>query len=144
MVYFYTKIKLNNYIDSPEDYVYQKSQTQYGFGIHLELLETNYPYYILKNYGIDNIELVDTLDHVKPNDLVIFYNCCENKAKLQLEAKECIKIQIVTDTPIIHGCDGYIAYDPSVLQDELCDQSRYSRVWWHVMYPMPILSLIHI
>jgi len=134
MVYFLTKIKLENYLTDPRSYTFQQHGFQYGFGIQLELLETNFPYYILKNASVKGISLTDNISQINPDDLVVFYNCCENKAVEQLDGIECKRIQIVTDTPIIPNCDGYVSYDPSIPHRD----KNTSRQWFHVLYPMPI------
>ncbi|MBP02197.1 MAG: hypothetical protein CMM25_05270 [Rhodospirillaceae bacterium] len=135
MVYFLTNKILKNYIYDVSEYVYSNnSGKQYGHGIALELLEINYPYYILYNSDKNlDIRLITDCNDVTDTDVVIFYNCSNNIAKNKIDFKRPYKkIQIVTDQPLVEGCDSYISYDPTVL---LIDNSRR---WYHVMYPMPI------
>jgi len=134
MVHFLTNKIIPNYLTDKSFYTYNNpSDTAHGRGVSLELLEVNYPYWILYNHGVDNISISTVCDNVKEEDVVIFYNCTNNISKHKLDfTKPYKKIQIVTDRPAIKGCDGYICYDPSIVERDL------SRDWYHVLYPMPI------
>ena len=123
MIYFLTDKRIPNYKDNTVPYTYN-SDTR-----NLELLETCYPFWILRNAGIEDIKLITNYNIPSAGDIVIFYNSSSNNIKLNAQYKN---IQIVTDTPLIEGCDGYVCYDPSII----CRDVKHR--WFHVMYPMPI------
>jgi hypothetical protein len=90
---FYCDINLPNYLDNPSEYKY----------LHGRHSSTGYYYWILKNYGLDV-----HLNHPNP-DVVIFHY--DNKD--YINNLSCKKIQVVTDRPIVEGCDYYIAANQS-------------------------------
>ena len=130
MVYFVEEKKLNNYLFTPEDYIYNKTL---GVGA-LQRLEVNYPFWILFNSGVVDIKLISPKEIPKKNynDVIVFYGGHESIVDPRILESKARKIQIVTDTPIIEACDAYITYDPSVVERDSF------RRWFHVMYPLPI------
>ena len=130
MVYFVEKKRLNNYLSTPEDYMYNKS-----LGLEaLQRLEVNYPFWILVNSGVVGVKLISPREIPRKNcdDVIVFYGGHESIVDPRIMESKAKKVQIVTDTPIIDGCDAYIAYDPSVVERDS------SRKWFHVMYPLPV------
>jgi len=136
MVYFLANNILPNYTLDNTLYKYNKSSNSaYGRGVALELLEINHAYWILHNNNVSEINITTSCDMLEPSDTLIFYNCSNNIAweKIQSSPNNNFKkIQIVTDQPIIDGCDAYICYDPSIVDRDL------DREWFHVLYPLPI------
>jgi len=91
---FFCDLDLPNYVQCPEHYKY----------LHGRHSATGYYFWILFNGGIDNISLVtDPLDLHK-FDVVIFHYDNRNV----IENLNCKKIQVVTDRPVVEGCDAYI------------------------------------
>lgn len=123
MIYFLTDKKISNYKNDTVPYTYN-SDTR-----NLELLETCYPFWILYNAGVRDIKLITDYNIPKADDIVIFYNSSSNNIKINPSYRN---VQIVTDTPLIEGCDAYVCYDPSII----CRDLKHR--WFHVMYPMPI------
>lgn len=128
MIIFLTGKKLRNYKTHPEDYNYNDIDRHRV----LDYIETNFPYWLLLNNNtpvrlIDNTEL----HIIKPNDVVIFHNSPYSITNEFLSIK-CKKIQIVTDKPVIEGCESYVCYDPTIISKDMM------RVWDHVLYPLPI------
>lgn len=132
MVYFLTNKILPNYTVDETEYLYPVQVGNYGRGVALELLEINHAYWILHNNDVKNITITTTCEEVTDDDIVVFYNCSNNIARSKIDfRRKYKKIQIVTDQPIIDGCDAYICYDPSVLHKDT------TRKWFHILYPMP-------
>lgn len=134
MVYFLTHSILDNYRNKSAPYIYSENESSiFNRGRNLEALEINYPFWILYNNGISNIKLITSCEDITDSDVVVFYNCNDNRIADLLDfSRDYIKIQIVTDQPIIEGCSSYICYDESVVYKDT------SRLWHHVMYPLPI------
>jgi len=90
---FHCDINLPNYLYNPNLYKY----------LHGRHSATGYYYWILKNHGLNVY-----LNHPNP-DVIIFHYDNRNEIK----SFNCKKIQIVTDRPMVEGCDFYIAANQS-------------------------------
>lgn len=130
MVYFVEERRIRNYKLAPEDYVYNNSLGAEA----LQILEVNYPFWILINHGVKDINLItpNQVPQQRCDDLLVFYGGHESIVDARILESKAKKVQIVTDTPIIEGCDAYITYDPSIVKRDS------SRKWFHIMYPLPI------
>ena len=96
---FYCDIKLNNYLTHPLEYKY----------LHGRHSATGYYYWILKNWKIKNISLVQDKNELVNYDIIVFhYDNFEDVKNLNK-----IKIQIVTDRPMIDDCNLYIMANQS-------------------------------
>lgn len=93
IISFHCDINLSNYLYNPNSYKY----------LHGRHSATGYYYWILKNHGLNVY-----LNHPNP-DVIIFHYDNRNEIK----SFNCKKIQIVTDRPMVEGCDFYIAANQS-------------------------------
>jgi hypothetical protein len=96
---FYCDLKLNNYLTHPLEYKY----------LHGRHSATGYYYWILKNNKIKNIHLIQDKNDLSNYDIVVFHY--DNYKDLENLNK--IKIQIVTDRPMVDNCDLYIMANQS-------------------------------
>ena len=69
---------------------------------------SSYVYWILKNNGIDNIKLVDSLDKTKGEDLIFFHFDNLKAFNFDTSAR---KVQFVSDRPLVSGCSKYLSSD---------------------------------
>jgi hypothetical protein len=96
---FYCDKPLNNYLTHPSEYKY----------LHGRHSATGYYYWILKNFNIKNIFLISDKNLLDNYDIIIFhYDNYEDIKNLNK-----IKIQIVTDRPMIDSCELYIMANQS-------------------------------
>lgn len=92
---FFTDYLLPNYLISPECYAY----------LHGRHSSTGYYYWILRNGGLTNISLISDKNELKKYDAVVFHY--DNKELLNKYTG--LKIQVVTDRPLVPDCNLYIA-----------------------------------
>lgn len=126
---------LPNYLDDPKRYDYLK-------GKHAV---TGYYYWILRNFGLDNVSLVCPDDCLDDYDAVVFHydnrNCIDTNKKYKT-------LQIVNDRPQMPGVDLYAACNLSVinpiLDKELIKSAGIglkhflSGKWIYIHHPMPL------
>ena len=96
---FYCDLKLNNYLTNPIEYKY----------LHGRHSATGYYFWILKNSGIKNVYLVQDKNDLINYDVIVFHY--DNYEDIKSLNK--IKIQVVTDRPMIEGCHLYIMANQS-------------------------------
>lgn len=96
---FYCDLKLNNYLTHPIEYKY----------LHGRHSSTGYYYWMLKNAGIKNVYLIQDKNELINYDAIVFHY--DNSEDLKYLNK--IKIQIVTDRPMIDNCDLYVMANQS-------------------------------
>jgi len=101
MIYFPTKNLLPNYKDFPT--LYNHYSTFKGRDVY-----SSYVYWILKNNGIDNIKLVDSLNETKGEDLIFFHFDNLKAFNFNTSAR---KVQFVSDRPLVSGCSKYLSSD---------------------------------
>lgn len=92
---FFTDYLLPNYLTDPNSYKY----------LHGRHSSTGYYYWILKNHGITNLDLITDPAAISNYDCIIFHY----DDRKQLEKYGGLKIQVVTDRPTVPNCDLYIA-----------------------------------
>jgi hypothetical protein len=90
---FFCDTDLPNYLLQPDAYKY----------LHGRHSATGYYYWLLKNHGVDV-----HLNHPAPDIVVFHYDNKDCISKMQ-----CKKIQVVTDRPMVDGCDIYVAANQS-------------------------------
>ncbi|NBP04170.1 MAG: hypothetical protein EBU90_29560 [Proteobacteria bacterium] len=100
---FVCDIDLPNYLDKPEAYEYLEGKHS----------ATGYYYWILKNHGVTNIDLVGVDSNLNDYDIVIIYY--DNKDVLPKKRKF-KTIQVVSDRPQIPNIDLYICCNQSTLK----------------------------
>ena len=126
---------LPNYLVNPKRYDYLQGKHS----------ATGYYYWILKNHGIENIELVGLDANLNDYDVVVIYY--DNKDILQPNRKYKV-IQSVSDRPQIEGCDLYICCNYSTIKPIL-DVELVKRCgvglkhvlkgsWHYIHYPMAL------
>jgi hypothetical protein len=132
---FFTDYLLPNYLTSPSSYEY----------LHGKHSSTGYYYWLLKNGGIPNVNLISDKAAVKNYDVVIFHY----DDKDSLDEYTGLKIQVVTDRPVVPNCNLYIAanqtFETKVMSLEVI--ARYGientlntwinkgQVWHFIHYP---------
>lgn len=133
MIGFFCSTPLPNYTTNPEAYFY----------LHGSVSSTGYYYYILKNNGIDNITLIQSVEQAKDCDALVFHYDDWNKVK-RFGGK---LIQVVTDRPYIEGIDAYVCCNEYMLKPKIT--TKLAKVypfedlsfdfvndkWFHVHYP---------
>lgn len=91
---FFTDYLLSNYLTNPECYKY----------LHGKHSSTGYYFWILKNNGLE-VDLVDNKTKLNDYDAVVFHY----DDRESIENYKGLKIQVVTDRPVVPNCDLYIA-----------------------------------
>jgi len=132
---FLCDVDLPNYLDNPKRYDYLDGKHS----------ATGYYYWILKNFGFDNISLVMPGEDLNAYDVVVFHY--DNRECIDV-AKKYKTIQIVTDRPQVSGVDLYVACNLStfnpILNKELV---KYVGIglkyflhgkWAYIHYPMAL------
>ena len=92
---FFTDYLLPNYLTSPDSYKY----------LHGKHSSTGYYFWILKNHGVTNVNLITDREDLSKYDVVIFHY----DDKDFLNNYTGLKIQVVTDRPTVASCNLYIA-----------------------------------
>jgi hypothetical protein len=111
-IVFYTDKITPNYLESPYYYRFRKGM----FAFNGKYIHSNYLYWILKNHGIDNVKLVTSVGEVSENDVLFFhYDFKDNIPK----KTDFVKVQIVSDRPLLEWSDFFCVNDPSKLANNI-------------------------
>jgi len=135
MIYFPTKTLLPNYRELPSLYNCYKSFK--GRDVY-----SSYVYWILKNNGIQNIELVRDLSNTRASDAIFFHFDNLDAFNFNTPAK---KIQFVSDKPLIGGCNLYLTADLTActgysgnINPSLIVEKKYSVELLYFPEPLPV------
>lgn len=104
MIYFPTENPLPNYKEFPS--LYNTYQQFKGREVY-----SSYVYWILKNNGVKDIELVRNISNTTKEDIIMFHFDNLSSFCFNTPAK---KIQFVSDKPLVTGCNLYLTSDLSV------------------------------
>jgi len=104
MIYFPTKTPLPNYKDFPS--LYNHYSTFKGRDVY-----SSYIYWILKNHGIKEIKLVDTIKKTERSDFIFFHFDNLKQFDFNTSAR---KVQFISDRPLVSGCSMYLTSDHTV------------------------------
>lgn len=132
---FLCEVNLPNYVDDKNRYNYLKGRHS----------ATGYYYWILRNYGYKNIDMVLPGTNLNDYDIVVFHYDDRNSIKVGGKYKT---IQVVTDRPQVVGVDLYICCNLSIISTITNkDLIRYVGIglkhctygkWEYIPYPMAI------
>lgn len=108
---FFTDLITPNYLEFSFYYKFRKGP----FAFNGKYIHSNYLYWILKNNNYFNTKLVTSLDEVSEDDVLFFHYDYKDKIP---EKTKFLKVQIVSDRPLVKNADYYCVNDPSKVKND--------------------------